>query len=333
MYKGLNEIMDATERATKLTHQLLAFSRNQKMETCIINLNKLITNLNKMMSRLVSEEIEFQDELTEGLFNISADPNQIEQVLINLVVNAKDAMPNGGKLTIQTNNLELHHDLVDSGVHLASGSYAEIRVQDTGFGIPAKIQEKIFEPFFTTKKKGKGTGLGLSTVYGIVKQSGGELLVRSKVGYGTTFRLLFPAVAASADEITNDIQLELPRGSETILIAEDEEQLRAVMIVVLSKLGYNVIEAENGEMALSICQRLDFSIDLVITDLIMPKMGGQELAVHLLEIWCNLKIIFMSGYTSEDVPEDIQTDENAQFMQKPFRPVDLAWQVRRVLDS
>ncbi len=333
VYEGLTEILEASDRASNLTRQLLAFSRSQKLELCTISPNQLINNLSKMLIRLISEEIEFKADLADNLWNINADAGQIEQVLINLAVNAKDAMPTGGKLKIKTINIELREEYSQSNIILPCGLYVEVRVSDTGTGIPEGMRDKIFDPFFTTKEKGKGTGLGLSTVYGIVKQCGGEIIIESEIGKGTTFRLIFPAVEAEAIDITNIVRLDLPRGSETILIAEDDDALRTMMNIILTKQGYKVLQANDGKAALALCQILSEPIDLVISDVVMPKMRGQELVKNIHEMWPDVKVIYMSGYTAEECNGVEESKETFYFMQKPFRPVDLSWKVRRALDG
>ena len=278
----LDDIKKATERAANLTRQLLAFSRRQVLNLKVINLNFILEDLEKMLHRVIGEEIELITSFADDLGRVKADPGEIEQVIINLAVNAKDAMPHGGTLTIATANVELDEHYVRRHLGTLPGSYVVISVTDTGVGIPKEIHEQIFDPFFTTKEKSKGTGLGLSTVYGIVKQSGGDIQVYSELGKGTTFKVYFPRVDEPLEVIEKKKGAEeAPRGNETILVVEDDTSVRKIAVQVLTNQGYNVLVSESGGDALLICEQEKHPIHLVLTDVVMPKMSGPELIERL----------------------------------------------------
>ncbi len=330
---NIEEIQKAAERAANLTRQLLAFSRRQVMEMRVIDLNLLLRDLEKMLRRIIGEDIELRINLTEGLGKVKTDPGQIEQVIMNLVVNARDAMPDGGKLTIETANVVLDEKYVDSHVAVESGSYVMLSVSDTGCGMSPEVKERIFEPFFTTKEKGKGTGLGLSTVYGIVKQSGGNIWVYSEPGKGTTFKVYLPAVDEALEEPERETIEEMPRGSETILIVEDDEAVRKLAVHILEKQGYKVLEASQESEALGIFRNREAPIHLVLMDVVMPAISGRLLVEKLKEVRGDFKVLFMSGYTDDVIIHHGVLEKGVEFIQKPFTFKSLAKKVREVLDK
>jgi len=333
--QDVQEIKKAAERASSLTRQLLAFSSKQVLQPKVLDLNELVTHMNKMLRRLIGEPIELVTIFAKDLGKIKADPGQVEQVILNLAVNAKDAMPSGGRLIIETENIELNKQYTQTHIGVASGCYVRLSVSDTGIGMSAEIQERIFEPFFTTKEKGKGTGLGLSTVYGIVKQSGGNIWVYSEPGKGSTFKIDFPVIEEEVDSRASlEVSSEPQRGSETILLVEDEEMLRRLARTILQKKGYNVMEAANGEEALyKVREYAGKNIHLLLTDVVMPGMSGRELADCLESLQPELKVLYMSGYTNEAIVHHGVLDPEIAYIQKPFSPDVLAAKVREVLDA
>jgi PAS domain S-box-containing protein len=331
---NLEEIKKAAQRATSLTRQLLAFSRKQVLQPKILDLNSVIAELEKMLRRLIGENIELRTVLAPELDAIKADPGQIEQVIMNLAVNARDAIPGGGKLTIETENVYLDEEYASQHLGVAAGHYVMLAVCDTGSGMDDKTQNQIFEPFFTTKEVGKGTGLGLSTVYGIVKQSGGYIWVYSEIGLGTTFKIYLPrADEGQAVYKPTPKPEEDPQGSETILLAEDEQAVRHLLREILNRKGYQVLEAANGGAALLICERHQGPIHLLLTDVIMPEMSGRELKARLTQIRPEMKVMYMSGYTDDAIVHHGILDSNIPFLQKPFTPQALTRKVREVLDA
>jgi PAS domain S-box-containing protein len=331
--ENLKEIERATERAARLTGQLLAFSRSEVLDLKVLDLNTIVRGLEKMLYRLIGEDIELLTHLAEDVGRVKTDSSQIEQVLLNLVVNAKDAMPNGGKLFLETNNVELDEDYARTHISVKPGRYVLLAVSDTGCGMSAEVKERIFDPFFTTKGKDKGTGLGLSTVYGIIKQSRGNIWVYSEPGRGTTFKM-----PRAEEEVVNlpekDEIGKLPRGNEVVLLVEDDPSVRALAARVLRTQGYTVLEATNGEEAMYIAQDLVVKeIHLLVTDVVMPRMGGNELANRFKALYPNLRILFISGYTDKVVRHHVVLSNEAQFLQKPFSLMDLAIKVREVLDK
>lgn len=329
---GVEEIKKASDRASALTRQLLAFSRKQILQPKFLDLNVVIRDLEKMVRRLIGEDIDLLCITSPILGKIKADPGQIEQVLLNLIVNARDAMPNGGKLTIEASNVELSEEYAQR--HAAQpGPFVMLAVSDTGCGMDAEIQPRVFEPFFTTKGAGKGTGLGLATVYGIVKQSGGNIKIYSEVGQGSTFKIYLPRVNEVVEAPENSISEPLPQGTGTILLVEDEEQVRAILEHILTAQGYHVLSASNGEEALSIAKDLGQNIKLMLTDVVMPQMSGPELAERVLAICPNLPILFMSGYTDDAIVRHGLLDEKLNFIQKPFDSANVSRKVREALDS
>ncbi len=328
------EIKRAADQATLLTYQLLAFSRKQILRPKTLNLNDVVADVSRMLQRLIGEDIMVETRLAPDLGAVSADPGQIAQVIINLSVNARDAMPQGGVLTIETANAELDSGYADTHVDVPSGSFVMLAVSDTGTGMSAEVQKRIFEPFFTTKGVGKGTGMGLATVYGIVKQSGGHLWVYSEVGEGSSFKIYLPRVPGA--DTRPEAGLSDPamsRGVETILLVEDEAMVRHLVRRALEGCGYVVLEAPDGEAALEICGKEGTSIALVITDVVMPKMSGRELIEQLSISHPSLRVLYISGYTDSDVVHHGGLEDVTYFLQKPFTMRALTAKVREILDA
>jgi two-component system, cell cycle sensor histidine kinase and response regulator CckA len=333
---NLEEINRALEKATDLTRQLLSFSRSQMMEMRVIDLNNSLRNMDKMLHRVIGEDVELITCLADDLGRVKVDPGQIEQVIMNLVVNAKDAMPSGGKLAIETANVELDETYARSHIGVKPGRYVMLLVSDTGMGMGSEVKKKIFEPFFTTKEKDKGMGLGLSTVYGIVKQSGGDIWVYSEPGYGTTFKIYLPRVDEPWDiEEGKEKQVdeELLRGDETILVVEDNEEVRKVTARILKMQGYRVLEASNEDDAFSICSQHDGPIHLMETDVVMPKMYGPELAKRVSSLYPEMMVIYMSGYVENVISHHGILEKGMEYIQKPFTVNELARKVREVLNK
>ena len=328
----LGEIHEAATRASALTRQLLLFSRQQIVEPRVIDLGDMVGGLNKMLHRVVGEDVEVIVVAPDHHARVNADPNLMEQVLLNLVVNARDAMPKGGKLTIQTENVKLDDGYAARHLGVMPGRYVRLAVKDTGVGIPPEIQSRIFEPFFTTKDKGKGTGLGLSTVFGIVQQSGGHIAVDSEVGRGTTFNVYLPRVDGDLSGAIVLAPSGALRGTETVLLVEDERQVRTIADNILRRHGYNVLVAQNAGDALLICERETGPIHLLLTDVVMPHLSGPELAARLGRLRPDMKVLFMSGYTDDSALRHGALEGSVGFLQKPITPALLARKVREVLD-
>ena len=333
IFHNLGEIRKAANRATSLTRQLLAFSRRQVLQPKVLDLNRIITDTEKMLARLIGEDIGLRTILDPALGSVRADPSQIEQVLMNLVINARDAMPEGGNLTVETQNVYLDADYAGRHIAVESGPYVLLAVSDTGLGMNNETKARIFEPFFTTKEHGKGTGLGLSTVYGIVKQSGGSIWVYSELEEGTTFKVYLPRV----DEVTPEYmrpgaRSQSTQGSETILLAEDDELVRNLARDILEWSGYTVLEAPNGGAALLLCEQHEGEIDLLLTDVVMPELSGRQLAERLEKIRPRMKAVYMSGYTADTVLRRGALEDEAKFIQKPFTPDALLHKVREALE-
>jgi len=330
------EIASAAERASSLTRQLLAFSRKQMLAPRIVNLNDIATENLKMLTRMIGEDIDLVLSPGKNLWPVRADAGQIEQVIMNLAVNARDAMPSGGKLTIETCNATLSEEEARHRAPLRPGDYVMIEISDTGAGMDAETQSHIFEPFFTTKGP-KGTGLGLSTVYGIIKQSGGYIWVDSEIGRGSTFKIYLPRVAAAGEVVSPVVAQAQTRrvepGTETILLVEDEANLRYLARQYLEKQGYKVIEAADGAVAMQIAVAHESVIHLLLTDVIMPGMNGRELAQRIAEIRPNVKVLYMSGYTENVIGQNGTLDAGIRLLQKPFNLRDLKNKVREVLDA
>ena len=334
----INEIKTAGERAASLTRQLLAFSRKQIIQPKILDLNELLTDIEKMLGRLIGENVEILTIPGPELWEVEADLGQIEQVIMDLVINAKDAMPKGGKLTLETANMYLDGNYFRNyGIKEEQpGSYVILVVRDTGIGMNKKTKERIFEPFFTTKEQGKGTGLGMSTVYGIVKQNNGFIWVSSEPGQGSIFNVCLPRAKGGVEEEKEEkerISVSEFGGSETVLIVEDDDGLRKHMRTVLKRNGYKVLEAENGKDALRISKEYDGPIELMITDVVMPKMGGKETAERLQPLYPQMKVIYMSGYTDDAIVHHGVLKSGLNFLEKPFSPEGLARKVREVLNK
>jgi PAS domain S-box-containing protein len=336
LYRETSEIGKAARRAADLTRQLLAFSRQQVLQPRVLDLNEVIADMNQMVRRLIGEDIELVIRHAEDLGAVKADPGQIQQVILNLAVNARDAMPSGGRLTIHTYDVVIERETRD-GTHagVEPGEYVTLAISDTGIGMEESVRSKLFEPFFTTKEQGKGTGLGLATVYGIVRQSGGEITVETTMGEGSTFRVYLPRVEGVVP-VTHVAENEPDRptfGTETILLVEDDETVRDLAVEILTINGYEVIEANNGVQALEVYTNMHDEIDMLVTDVVMPQMGGKELAERLAEVAPELKVLFLSGYTSTAIAEQQILDADSNFLQKPFTPAAFAAKVRTLLDS
>jgi len=332
--RKIGMIRTAGSSAADLIRQLLAFSRQQMVQPVVLDVSKIIARTQGMLQRIVGEDIEFKVVVEDSVGSIKADPGQIEQVLLNLAGNARDAMPKGGRLTIRASNVELDESDRKRHAPVVPGSYVMLALEDTGCGMDLKTQRRIFDPFFTTKELGKGTGLGLATVYGIVKQTGGYIWVYSEIGQGTIFRLYLPrvdkAVTIAEREPSEGEELQ---GSETILVAEDSESLREMAQEYLESIGYTVFSAVSGEKALQWARDFEGPIHLLLTDVVMPEMSGPELANQMASLRPGVKIIFTSGYTVDAVARQGILDPNVAFIQKPYRPKALAKKIRQVLSG
>jgi len=331
---NVEQIQQAAERAAGLTRQLLAFSRLQVLHPRVLALNEVVGSMIQMVSRVIGENIELVFLPGKNLARVKADPSQIEQVVLNLVVNARDAMPDGGRLTIETSNVDLDSSYASQHVVVEPGPYVMLTVSDTGCGIDAATQARIFEPFFTTKEQGRGTGLGLATVYGVVKQSGGYIWVYSEVGHGTTFKVYLPQVTAPAEKLAPGKKVKGPEpGTETILLVEDEESVRELVSEYLSARGYRVLEASDGVQALQIASAHKGDIQLLITDVVMPRLSGRELAARVSAGRPGLKVLYISGYTDDSIFRHGVLEGGMSFLQKPFNLKALAAKVREVLEG
>ena len=329
----VGEICKAATRAAGLTRQLLMFSRQQVVEPRVIDLHEVLTGMDKMLQRILGEDVELVSLPPKAPGRVKGDPSHIEQVILNLVVNARDAMPKGGQLTIETGNVVLDAPYAQSHLPTKPGPYVMLAVSDTGTGMDRETQKRIFEPFFTTKELGKGTGLGLSTVFGIVQQSGGNIWVYSEPGKGTTFKVYLPRVDDEVDVLTPAVAPATLRGTETILLVEDEEQVRAIALNILRRQGYQVMPAQNAGEALLICERHAGGIDLLLTDVVMPQMSGPELAKRLAASRPEMKVLCMSGYTDDSIVRHGVLETGVAFVQKPITPALLTRKVREVLDG
>ena len=331
---NIEEIRKAGRRSSLLTHQLLAFSRKQVLQPVVLDINIVINDTIKMLKRLIGEDIQLIADLAPDIGRAMVDPGQFSQIVMNLVMNARDSISDGGKITVQTANVFLDPLYARQHVGFLAGPYVQMAVTDTGEGMNETTKENIFEPFFTTKRLGKGTGLGLATVYGIVKQSGGNIEVYSELEVGTTFKIYLPRVAEEIGVVkVRVVPTEIIGGGETILLVEDEEIVRDLSKQILKECGYNVLEAVNGAQALSICESEDNHIDLLITDVVMPVMGGRELAEILLSRSPKLGVLFTSGYTDDAVMRHGVIKMDTNFIQKPFTPESLTCKIREILDN
>ena len=334
LLEDINEITKAADRAAELTRQLLAFSRKQTLEPRILDLNQVILGMHKMLRRIIEEDIVLSTVPSPGLWKVKADPGQLESVIVNLAINAKDAMSGGGELIIETANVELDEDYAASHAGAATGPHVMLAVSDSGTGMSEEVRAKIFDPFYTTKDVGKGTGLGLSTVYGIVKQSGGNIWVYSEIGKGTTIKIYLPAAHGDSIDVSpKSDRSVMPRGDETVMVVEDNESVRKLAVKVLLRQGYKVIQASSGDEALRLCKEMPLPVDLLLTDVVMPHMGGSELVEHLSKMWPGFKVLYMSGYTSNAVVHQGILDEGLNYIQKPFTPDSILRKVRDVLDG
>ncbi len=333
-FEAVGEVFQAAERASALTNQLLAFSRRQVSMPRVTSLNEVVQKVDRMLRRIIGEDIELGTMLSPGLSPARIDPGHIEQVVMNLAVNSRDAMPQGGTLTIETANVELAEEYAEGHIGVRPGHYVMLAVSDTGIGMDAATKARIFEPFFTTKELGKGTGLGLSTVYGIVKQNGGEVQVYSEPGHGTVFKIYFPAVAEYAEAVARKgPEAEAAAATETILLVEDEAQVRNLTRTLLAQRGYSVLAASSGSAALELARGYRERIDLLLTDVVMPHMSGPELAKAVRSAHPEIKVLFMSGYTETAIGQQGTLPAGTPFVQKPFTSANLHRKVRDVLQT
>ncbi|HEV2206055.1 MAG TPA: CHASE4 domain-containing protein [Candidatus Acidoferrales bacterium] len=331
---NVEQVDKAADRATALTRQLLAFSRMQVLQPRVLDLNEVVGGMTKMFSRVIGENIEMTFVPGAKLGRVKADPGQIEQVLLNLVVNARDAMPNGGRITIETTNVQLDKEYSAKHHNIQPGSWVMLTVSDTGSGMDARTQTRIFEPFFTTKEKGKGTGLGLATVYGVVKQSGGFIYVYSEVNQGTTFKIYLPKVVAEVHkDVAENPAGPPPHGSETVLFVEDEESVRELVTDYLKAVGYNVLVASNGAQALQMAAAHAGTIEILVTDVVMPRISGRELAAQIAAARPNVKVLYISGYTDDSIFRHGVLEGGVAYLQKPFNLKAIAQKIREVLDG
>jgi signal transduction histidine kinase len=336
MTHGLQMILGSARRGAGLTRQLLAFGRRQVLKPKVLNINTILADVEKLLQRVIGEDVELDFQMDAGLGNVEADPAQLEQVIVNLATNARDAMSGGGKLTIATSNVSLDDGYADRRV-VKPGRYVQLAVRDTGCGMDEETQSRVFEPFFTTKEQGKGTGLGLATVYGIVKQSGGYIWVYSEPGHGTSFKIYLPMVEAPAESSQNIKQNEeLPQGTETILVVEDDASLREVTREFLQRSGYSVMSAGSPQEALQLAEgHGGRPIDFLLTDVIMPKMNGRELATRLIKDRPEMQVLYVSGYTDGIVRDGTHgaLEEGLAFLEKPYTRQALLRKIREMLDS
>jgi CheY-like chemotaxis protein len=331
--EDVTAVRKAAEGAAALTHQLLAFSRKQVLQPKVLDLNATVASTEKLLRRLIGEDIRLVAKLGSSLGRVKADPGQIEQVIMNLAVNARDARPAGGQLTIETADVAMDEAYVRGHPTAEPGRYVMLAVSDTGIGMDEQTKAHIFEPFFTTKELGKGTGLGLATVYGIVKQSGGFIWLYSEPGQGTSFKIYLPLVEESAQRHAMPAVAKLPRGTETILVVEDAPAVRTVIRQVLERQGYTVLEAPNGEAAFALATKHHGPIHLLLTDVVMPGVNGRQLSEQLARPRPDMLVLFTSGYTDDSVVRHGILESGIAYLQKPFTPDGLARKVREVLDS
>jgi signal transduction histidine kinase/CheY-like chemotaxis protein len=334
LHEMVNKILHAGQRAANLVRQLLTFSRKQIIAPEILDLNTIVTGTEKMLRRIIGEHIQMTTRLAPNLWPIQADPSQMEQIIVNLAVNARDAMPSGGKLLIETANVFLDEEFTAAHLGAQPGPHVLLAISDTGSGMSETVKAHLFEPFFTTKEMGKGTGLGLATVYGIVKQGGGSVWVYSEVGQGTTFKIYLPRIETTEMPMPPPtVEAERPTGSETILLVEDAAGVRDLAQRMLEGWGYTVLVASNGPAALELAKYHPEPIHLLLTDVVMPGLNGKALAEQLTSTRPGLKVLFMSGYTDEAIAHHGMLDPRVFLLQKPFSALDLAHKVREVLDA
>jgi nitrogen-specific signal transduction histidine kinase len=334
--ESLRKVLHAGQRAADLVRQLLAFSRRQVIEPQVLNLNIIVNHMERMLQRIIGENIALETILAPELWQTRIDLAQMEQVIINLAVNARDAMPEGGRLTVETANIVLDKDYTARHLEVEAGEYVLLIVSDTGIGMDEYVKAHIFEPFFTTKEVNKGTGLGLATVFGIVKQNGGSIWVYSEPGTGTTFKIYLPRIRADKSEPLADrpiVEIEPPSGRETILLVEDDPGVRDLVRRVLQGQGYLLLETQNSREAQDLVAHRVGPIDLLLTDVIMPGISGKALADQLIELLPDLKVLFISGYTDNAIAHHGVLDPDVHLLQKPFTPMDLARKVRMILDG
>lgn len=330
----VQEMLNAAQRATNLTEKLLAFSRQRTIRPKRVDLNQTVASLDRMLRRLLGESIDYSTKLSAALWSTWVDPDAIEQVVLNLALNARDAMFGQGKLTLETSNVVLDRHYGQShGAEVPPGEYVMIAVTDNGAGMSPEVQAQIFEPFFTTKPEGLGTGLGLATSYGIVKQAGGYIWVYSELGRGTTFKVYLPRVSGESEPVTKPAVPIVARGTETILVAEDDRVVRTAIVRALSPLGYRLLQTADGQEALRVCREYQGVIHLLLSDVVMPMMNGRELATAATELRPELKVLYISGYTSNVVVHHGVLKEGVELLQKPFTPDVLAHGVRTILDG
>lgn len=335
MFRGeIREIKLAGERASLLTHQLLAFSRSQVLQPKIVDLNEIVAGMETLLRRLIGENIELKAIKGEKLWPVRVDPGQMEQVIMNLAVNARDAMPDGGKLALETANAEIDEGASQQHLDMKPGFYVTLAVSDNGAGMSDEVKQHLFEPFFTTKARGKGTGLGLSTVYGIITQSNGHIHVYSEPGAGTSIRIYLPRSSRrAAEDGVKEREMQVKKGTETVLVAEDEDMVRTLVSRLLRMSGYTVLEAQDGEEAMRIAGAHEGAIHLLIADMVMPGMSGPELAAGMSSLRPETRVLYMSGYTDTSVLENVDLDKRSSFIPKPFNPEALSMKVREVLDE
>jgi CheY-like chemotaxis protein len=322
----------AGERAASLTRQLLAFSHRQVLDPRVLNVNSVLADIEKMLGRLIGEDVELVTTLKPDLGRVRVDAGQIEQVIMNLAVNARDAMPKGGKLLIETSDVEIDEDYARTHANMIPGKYVMVAVSDTGCGMDQETQAHIFEPFFTTKEEGRGTGLGLATVYGIVKQSGGFIWVYSEPGRGSTFKIYLPRVeedVAMAEPV--EVPAEMAKSTETVLVVEDEGGVRSLVCETLASYGYKVLEAAGGAQALQMAEEHTEPIHLLLTDVVMPQISGKELVKRLCALHPETKVVYMSGYTDDAILRQGILEAGMSFLQKPFQQKALLLKVREAL--
>ena len=334
MHGQVEEIKRAGERAASLTQQLLAFSRKQIIEPRVVRLDLLVADMQAMLPRLIGEDISIQVTTGKSPGSVKVDPGQFQQILMNLAVNARDAMPGGGKIVIETSNVDLDENYCASHTYVTPGRFVMLAVSDTGQGMSDEVKANIFEPFFTTKERGSGTGLGLATTYGAVHQAGGSIEVYSEVGIGTTFKIYLPRVEEEAAKPgIDDRPTDIPGGTETVLIVEDEDILRNLCVQILEQLGYRVLQARNGAEAIAEAQGYGDRIDLLLTDVVMPGMNGRDLATQLVLHHPEMRVLFTSGYTENAIVHHGVLDDEVSFLGKPYSPSSLAKKIRKVLDK